>query len=53
MTFANGDEAIKARDNLNGRVVDGRKIEVSITFNWRLRGIYCLPACDAVVSIDK
>ena len=28
VTFANGDEALKARDDLNGRVVDGRKIEV-------------------------
>ena len=31
VTFANGDDAIKARDDLNGRVVDGRKIEVSHT----------------------
>lgn len=28
VTFANGDSALKARDELNGRVIDGRKIEV-------------------------
>ena len=28
VTFANGDTALKARDELNGRVIDGRKIEV-------------------------
>ena len=28
VTFANGDCALKARDELNGRVIDGRKIEV-------------------------
>ena len=32
VTFANGDDALKARDDLNGRVVDGRKIEVRIMF---------------------
>ena len=31
VTFANGDDALKARDDLNGRVVDGRKIEVRYT----------------------
>ena len=30
VTFANGDCALKARDELNGRVIDGRKIEVRI-----------------------
>ena len=29
VTFANADDAMKARDDLNGRVVDGRKVEVS------------------------
>ena len=28
VTFSNGDNALKARDELNGRVIDGRKIEV-------------------------
>ena len=28
VTFANGEDALKAKDHLNGRVVDGRKIEV-------------------------
>ena len=30
VTFANGDSALKARDELNGRIIDGRKIEVRL-----------------------
>lgn len=28
VTFANGDDAAKARDEMNGRDVEGRRIEV-------------------------
>lgn len=30
VTLANGDNALRARDELNGRIIDGRKIEVSM-----------------------
>lgn len=33
MTFATPEEADKARENLNGTVVEGRKIEVRVRFN--------------------
>ena len=48
VTFANGDDAIKARDDLNGRVVDGRKIEVSFESNYHkvLRLIHRFPLHD-------
>lgn len=28
VTFSNGDDATKAKDDLNGKVLDGRRIEV-------------------------
>jgi RNA recognition motif-containing protein len=32
VTFSNGDEASRAREKLNGTIVDGRKVEVKKLF---------------------
>ena len=39
VTFANSDDADRARESLNGTVVEGRKIEVKVEFAFNL---FCL-----------
>ena len=41
VTFSNGDDALKAKDDLNGKVIDGRKIEVSLVIPpWSLEEVH-------------